>query len=124
MGEKKSIEVDPAAGVRPFSEAQPAHEGSDLKEKESNVDVNKTSESGGEEEEEDLFKPLLMDASIPHEENPLTIRAVVVGCILGSLVCASNLYLGEFLSIIAAFCAGSGSLPRHTAGPAHTPTWW
>ncbi|KAL2270718.1 hypothetical protein VTJ83DRAFT_89 [Remersonia thermophila] len=95
MGDKKSIEVDPAAAVRPFSESQPAIEGTDLKEKESNVDLTttKTSEAA-DEEEEDLFKPLLMDASIPHEENPLTVRAVVVGCILGSLVCASNLYLG------------------------------
>ncbi|KAF4856798.1 putative metal-nicotianamine transporter YSL5 [Colletotrichum siamense] len=44
--------------------------------------------------EEDLYRPLVMDANIPHEENILTVRAVVVGCILGSLVNASNLYLG------------------------------
>lgn len=48
------------------------------------------------EQEEDLYRPLYMDPAIPHEPNPLTVRAVVVGCILGSLVCASNLYLGEF----------------------------
>lgn len=35
-----------------------------------------------------------MDPSIPHEANPLTFRAVVVGIILGTLVSASNLYLG------------------------------
>ena len=36
-----------------------------------------------------------MDPEIPHEDNPLTVRAVVVGCILGGLVNASNLYLGR-----------------------------
>ncbi|KAH8653713.1 OPT oligopeptide transporter protein-domain-containing protein [Xylariales sp. PMI_506] len=45
-------------------------------------------------EDLDLYVPLKMDADIPHEENPLTIRAVVVGTILGCLVAASNLYLG------------------------------
>ncbi|TQN67267.1 putative metal-nicotianamine transporter YSL5 [Colletotrichum shisoi] len=44
--------------------------------------------------EEDLYRPLLMDPNIPHEANILTVRAIVVGCILGSLVNASNLYLG------------------------------
>ncbi|KDN64895.1 putative oligopeptide transporter [Colletotrichum sublineola] len=47
-----------------------------------------------EHKEEDLYRPLLMDPNIPHEENILTVRAVVIGCILGSLVNASNLYLG------------------------------
>ncbi|KAK1460510.1 oligopeptide transporter [Colletotrichum cuscutae] len=47
-----------------------------------------------EHKEEDLYRPLKMDANIPHEENILTVRAIVVGCILGSLVNASNLYLG------------------------------
>lgn len=45
--------------------------------------------------EEDLYRPLVMDPNIPHEENILTVRAVVVGCMLGSLVNASNLYLGK-----------------------------
>lgn len=45
---------------------------------------------------QDLYKPLLMDPSIPHEANPLTFRAVVVGIILGTLVGASNLYLGAY----------------------------
>ncbi|KAI1844739.1 hypothetical protein JX266_009195 [Neoarthrinium moseri] len=46
------------------------------------------------EEDLDLYVPLKMEADIPHEPNPLTIRAVVVGILLGSLVNASNLYLG------------------------------
>lgn len=47
-------------------------------------------------EELDLYVPLKMDPNIPHEENPLTVRAVVVGILLGALVNASNLYLGMF----------------------------
>ncbi|TDZ37357.1 putative metal-nicotianamine transporter YSL5 [Colletotrichum spinosum] len=54
------------------------------------VKVPETDES----KEEDLYRPLLMDPGIPHEEHILTVRAIVVGCILGSLVNASNLYLG------------------------------
>ncbi|KAI1185606.1 OPT oligopeptide transporter protein-domain-containing protein [Nemania serpens] len=46
------------------------------------------------EEELDLYVPLKMDPNIPHEENPLTVRAVIVGIALGALVNASNLYLG------------------------------
>ncbi|KAK3364675.1 OPT oligopeptide transporter protein-domain-containing protein, partial [Lasiosphaeria hispida] len=38
--------------------------------------------------------PLVMDPNIPHEPNPLTLRAIAVGCLLGSLVSHSILYLG------------------------------
>ncbi|KAK3393913.1 OPT oligopeptide transporter protein-domain-containing protein [Podospora didyma] len=76
--------------IHPFAESTPQQENTtDLKD-----DVYKTSDAGEEIEEEDLYLPLKMEAEIPHEENPLTIRAVVVGIILGSLVSASNLYLG------------------------------
>lgn len=63
------------------------------------VDVVSLKGSDGEEPkgEEDLYRPLKMDAELVPEGNPLTIRAVVVGCILGSLVNASNVYLGECL---------------------------
>jgi hypothetical protein len=93
--EKHALEAAAAnAGVRPFSESQPPIENTaDLKEH--NVSIEKMGSEVGEEDE-DLYRPLLMDPTIPHEENPLTIRAVVIGCVLGSLVCASNLYLGEF----------------------------
>lgn len=93
MDEKQTVETAREGAVRPFSEAQPAYEpAADMKAH--NVSVDKA-ESEMAEEEEDLYRPLLMDANIPHEEDIVTIRAVVVGCILGSLVCASNLYLGE-----------------------------
>lgn len=42
----------------------------------------------------DLYVPLKMDGGIVDDHNPLTIRAVIVGICLGSLVNASNLYLG------------------------------
>ena len=44
-----------------------------------------------------LFRPL-EDAEGPEPENEIvvTFRSVLVGCILGSLVNASNLYLGQF----------------------------
>ncbi|KAJ1337420.1 OPT/YSL family transporter [Microdochium nivale] len=45
-------------------------------------------------EEPDLFRPLKLDDSNGPEGNILTVRAVVVGIILGALVNASNLYLG------------------------------
>lgn len=96
--EKRALETSTASGtIRPFSEGQPPIEGpNELK---TELTVGNSEKDHGsddpEEEEEDLWKPLKMEADIPYEENPLTIRAVVVGCILGSLVAASNLYLGE-----------------------------
>ena len=47
------------------------------------------------EEELDLYVPLVMDPSIAREDHILTARAIIVGCILGCLVNASNLYLGK-----------------------------
>lgn len=50
----------------------------------------------GEEDEEthDLFTPFPPLKGVREEKSPLTVRAVVVGIILGSLVNASNVYLG------------------------------
>lgn len=42
----------------------------------------------------DLYKPFPIDPNLTHEEHILTIRAVVVGLVLGSLVNCSNVYLG------------------------------
>lgn len=98
MDEKSAIQAAAAAGtVHPFSESQPPIENTaNLKERE--VEIEKVGTGEEEPVEEDLYRPLLMDPGIPHEDNPLTIRAVVVGCVLGSLVCASNLYLGAFFT--------------------------
>lgn len=51
------------------------------------------------EEDLDLYVPLKMEGSIVDEHDPLTARAVIVGILLGSLVNASNLYLGELLKL-------------------------
>lgn len=45
----------------------------------------------------DIFKPLPPLEGVPAEPHPLTMRAVLVGVLLGSLVNASNVYLGECL---------------------------
>ncbi|KAI1804307.1 oligopeptide transporter [Daldinia bambusicola] len=46
------------------------------------------------EEDLDLYAPLKMDGSFVDEHDPLTLRAIIIGIVLGSLVNASNLYLG------------------------------
>lgn len=48
-----------------------------------------------DEEEVDIFSPLPDLHTHEPEEMPLTFRAIVVGLILGSLVNASNVYLGK-----------------------------
>lgn len=59
-------------------------------------------EAGGEKATQtapeivDLYRPLPVAADAPEEGNPLTVRAVIVGIILGSLVNASNIYLGAY----------------------------
>ncbi|EPS39592.1 hypothetical protein H072_6670 [Dactylellina haptotyla CBS 200.50] len=54
------------------------------------------SEKGSSEEIEvlDPYSPFPIDLSQPDEGNILTVRAIVLGCALGALVNASNLYLG------------------------------
>lgn len=47
-----------------------------------------------DEEITDLFSSFPPLKGIEHEPNPLTARAVLVGIVLGSLVNASNVYLG------------------------------
>lgn len=55
-------------------------------------------EQEGDESITDLFSPFPPLKGVPEEASPLTVRAVVVGIILGSLVNASNVYLGKALS--------------------------
>jgi hypothetical protein len=47
----------------------------------------------------DLYSPLPDIDGVPDEENPLTVRAIVAGILLGSLVNASNIYLGRLLPL-------------------------
>ncbi|KAK4187920.1 putative transporter [Podospora australis] len=93
--EKRALDTALAAGaIHPFSEGQPPIEGPNELKTEITVGGSEKSALESEVEEEDLWKPLKMYEGIPHEPNPLTFRAIIVGCILGSLVNASNLYLG------------------------------
>ncbi|OTB07911.1 hypothetical protein M426DRAFT_317416 [Hypoxylon sp. CI-4A] len=65
------------------------------KEKEINEKVDAVDvESQSIEPELDLYVPLKMDGAAIDQHNPLTLRAIIVGIILGSLVNCSNLYLG------------------------------
>ncbi|KAL1844970.1 hypothetical protein VTK73DRAFT_1415 [Phialemonium thermophilum] len=87
--EEKDVQIKPEGAVRPFAETNPPIENtSEVKDK-YEIDIQE-----GEPEEIDLYLPLPMDPNLAPEPNPLTLRAVVVGCILGALVNASNLYLG------------------------------
>ena len=42
----------------------------------------------------DPFVPFPIEPHLPEEKNVLTFRAVFIGCLLGALVNASNVYLG------------------------------
>lgn len=63
-------------------------------------DQNSLKEELIEEEVFDLYVPLPVDANTPVEQHILTARAVFVGCILGGLVNASNLYLGNAFNFV------------------------
>ena len=70
--------VEPDFGEKPGSPTEKVTEASEL----SDDAIN------------DLYVPLPMNLNLPEEHNILTVRAIVVGTILGALVNASNLYLG------------------------------
>ncbi|KAF5693556.1 metal-nicotianamine transporter YSL11 [Fusarium denticulatum] len=70
--------------------AQPRYD-----EKEPHFDTDLKSEADSEDDRiVDLFSSFPPAKGVEHEPNPLTARAVIVGIILGSLVNASNVYLG------------------------------
>ncbi|KAK5654014.1 hypothetical protein OQA88_7691 [Cercophora sp. LCS_1] len=127
--EKNNIASAPAGDVHPFAEGNPpaGDEKVDLKD-EVKVDEHDLKKTSTEDEaaEEDLYRPLLMDKEIVHEPNPLTVRAVVVGCILGGLVNASNLYLGlktgfTFSANMFGAIFGYGILKFMSRVPGHIP---
>ena len=47
----------------------------------------------------DPFVPFPIEPHLPEEKNVLTFRAVFIGCLLGALVNASNVYLGTSTSV-------------------------
>ena len=68
----------------------------DINEKQPSIEVDIKSEADSSNEAiTDLFVSFPPVKGVPEEPNPLTVRAVVVGIILGSLVNASNVYLGK-----------------------------
>jgi hypothetical protein len=68
-----------------------------IKEKRVSVEVNLKPDEEEEEDEAitDLFVSFPPIKGIEAEPNPLTVRAVLTGIVLGSLVNASNVYLGK-----------------------------
>ncbi|KAJ8592368.1 OPT superfamily oligopeptide transporter [Rhizopogon salebrosus TDB-379] len=62
------------------------------------VELNSQDDSDGESVAGGRFintdDPFPIDPSAPLEERQLTIRALVVGCLLGAVIAASNVYLG------------------------------
>lgn len=68
----------------------------DYNEKNGSIDIDVKSESDVDEPVTDLFSSFPTPKGTIPEDNPLTVRAVVVGILLGSLVNASNVYLGKF----------------------------
>lgn len=69
-----------------------------MMEKEPDIDVK--SESSGDEAITDLFVSFPEVKGIEPETNILTVRAVVTGIVLGSLVNASNVYLGMLSALV------------------------
>jgi hypothetical protein len=90
VSEKREVHATAAGNINSFADSTPPFENMNNVKDDVKIEVEE------EEEELDLYKPLVMDPGIPHEPNPLTFRAVATGCVLGALVNASNLYLGKF----------------------------
>lgn len=68
----------------------------DIKEKQDSQDYNQTTLDVGPVMEESWIPgdPLEVDPTLPEEHAQFTVRAVFVGCCVGAVVQASNLYLG------------------------------
>lgn len=66
----------------------------EIREKQGSIDIDVKSESDVDEPITDLFTSFPTLKGIEHEPSPLTARAVIIGIVLGSLVNASNVYLG------------------------------
>ncbi|KAK3693329.1 OPT superfamily oligopeptide transporter [Podospora appendiculata] len=98
VDEKRAIPAAASSSMRPFAESNPPVDHTETPREHGEVAGDEKDdvkvEVTGEVVEEDLYLPLVMLAELPHEPNPLTIRAVTVGIVLGALVSASNLYLG------------------------------
>lgn len=83
---------------------------------ENETELKQESDEENEEEVRDLFVPLPPLKGVREEKSPLTFRAVLVGVILGTLVNASNVYLGEWEPRVDAPC-----IPLTRAPVSHAP---
>ena len=66
----------------------------DLNNEKDGVIISIKGENDSALEVADPFAPFPEDPGVPEEDHILTIRAVVLGCICGAAVNASNVYLG------------------------------
>lgn len=79
---------------------EPQYEPRAIDTKEPSVDIDLKNESEPDDDRiTDLFVSFPPSKGIEPEENILTVRAVVTGMVLGSLVNASNVYLGMHVSM-------------------------
>jgi hypothetical protein len=81
----------------PTTESEYLGDGGGVQEKRVSVEVNPKSDEEDEEDEAitDLFTSFPVLKGVEPEPHPLTLRAVLTGIALGSLVNASNVYLGK-----------------------------
>ncbi|KAF3317005.1 hypothetical protein TWF173_001011 [Orbilia oligospora] len=76
-GSRQSLQIDEKKNVQDYT-----------------VDLGSEKDSADEIEVLDPYTPFPIDPNQPEEEHILTVRALFLGCALGALVNASNLYLG------------------------------
>ncbi|KAF9447743.1 oligopeptide transporter [Macrolepiota fuliginosa MF-IS2] len=74
------------------------HSGASMEKSSTNEKEKEDSEEGlvlePPVDDSDVTKPFPIDPDAPEETHQLTVRAIVVGCALGAVVGASNIYLG------------------------------
>lgn len=94
-------EAPATSGVQVATETSGQDPGEIIKDKSAtNVDEagNEKAIKVGETEVVDIFQPFPPDPNArPERQWVVTIRAVVLGCMIGTAVSASSLYLGKYL---------------------------
>lgn len=81
----------------PVEKSEYLGDGGGVQEKRVSVEVvlKPEEEDSADEAITDLFTSFPIPKGVEPEPNPLTVRAVLTGIVLGSLVNASNVYLGK-----------------------------
>ena len=89
------------------------------------VDVASVTKSNSDDNEDritDLFVSFPEVKGIAPETNPLTVRAVLTGIVLGSLVNASNVYLGMLCPSLFNVTYSQLTVPRHQVSRLASPS--